>query len=1091
MKRLIALLLSLTLVMSTFLIQPVSVSASGDNLALGKPVTASSTHSAYKVESINDGNPNTIWARGELRAGENFVVDLGESYRIDSVVLHTRPDVDQAEYRMRVALEFSNTPDFAQKERVMALGEIPTPFGEPVEVPITFKTPYRYVRAVKTDLFIFVLAEIEIYGELVDPNALILGDDVAGSKQESAITLLSYLGLTQPVNESIYGVDHLMTRAEAAQAVVDAFGGVTGGGTMPFADVPETHINYEGVKAAYHMGYITGDGTAYYRPNDYATKQDVMYMTLRALGYSEVIRTFTELNMNAKILKLVDDMDLFKDVSVESYSEPLSRGDIATVFYNALLAPEYKISSIKGDDIQFIKGPDLLRSRYNVILTEGIVEENGISTLDGNPKRDDEKAVIGGTSFKDPRGVLDAYLGKSVISASYADSKQIFYAWQTEDNEEVILPASRITATATGISSGKITAENADGKNRSYGLADGFYVVKNGVADPYYQPSDLLIKNGQLRLINNDSDGGYDVVLIEEYTLHYLVSAFSDDKELTIVDTKNNRKTVSVENLTITNGLGKAQTMRKITKDSVIKLYATPDGENCRIILYNEPISGILTTLSNKDAVIDGVKYPLSYSSNIKDASIKIGEAVIAYIDEAGEILWIQRDAESVAEDWAVAFSQVYDVKEESFSTDIRFKLFTQDAKWAIYSVADNVTVDGVPMKKADFASVLRGASGQNIYDKELLRYKLNADGDIRFIDTIEKTVAENDDGITFSKLDTKVTAGMFTRNSSAFWDHHLMLCQAKSDTPTFVLPVVGGSFTTDSSFDDLYSMSTVLNIAGNNSNKTQNLQGYMPDEDGYPAFFVTTNAYSASSGSSGNMPTYVATTSAPQLLVKEISEAITPEGDVVIKVTGLDISTQKEASFMAKKELSVIETGLVYQEKPDCLSDESGRKNWVDISAIMELTTQEKEKYISSVTDVGFGDIVRYQPQGTTVRAVERIFDYNPSSEPVGGDAPKGITWYTVGGNYPDYYNGTYRYQFGSISAATKNTFTLTTIAGNKEVYSKDIFSKILLVEIGDRQATITEATDAHQFVGEARYRAMIHSNTGTPQVAIIYVYE
>ncbi len=1090
MKRLITLLLSLTLVMSTFFIQPVSVSASGDNLAIGKTVTASSTSPNYKTEHINDGNLETNWVRNDLVPGEWIMIDLGEAYRINSVVLHTRHDVDHEDYRKRVALEFSNTPDFAQKERIIAMGESPTAFKEAVEVPISIKTPYRYVRAVKTDVFIFVLAEMEIYGELVDPDALILGDDVAGSRQENVISMLSYLGLIKPVTENIFGVDHLMTRAEAAQAVVDAFGGVTGGGTIPFSDVPETHRNCNAVKAAYNMGYITGDGTGYYRPNDYITKQEVMYMTLRALGYGDAIRVFTELNMSNRVFKLADDTELFKGVPMEKYDEPISRGDIATVFYNALLAPEYKISFLNDNDVQYKKGEDLLRSRYNVVLTEGVVEENCISTLDGNTKKDDEKVVIGGRVFKDTKGVLNAYLGKSVIAASYIDSKEIFYAWQTEDNEEVVIPASHLTATAGGISSGKITAENSDGKSRNYSLADDFYVIKNGVADPYWQPSDLLIQNGQLRLIDNNSTGGYDVVLIEEYTIHYLVSAFSDGKELTIVDTNNERKTVALKNLAISDAFGKTQPTRKVGKDTVVKLYSTPDGENCRIILFNEPIDGILTTVSQKDAIIDGEKYLFSYNSNIKNTNTKVGEAVIAYIDEAGEILWIQRDADADV-NWTVAFSQAYDVKNESFSAQVRFRLFTQDGKWVMYSVADKVIVDGVSMKVADFASVLTGASGQNIYDKELFRYKLNDDGQIKAIDTIVKTSAENDAGITFSKMDSKITEGMFTRDSSAFWSQHIMLCQAYADTPTFVLPVVAGSFTTNSDFDDVYGMSTVIDIAGNRSNKAQNLQGYMPDEDGFPAFFVTTSAYSASAMSGSNKLTSVTTSSSPQMVVEEVTEELSGDGDVVLRVKGRNVDTQKEDFFVTKTDLAMIETGLLYQEKPDCLSSDSGSKNWVSMNAVTELSETEKAKYINEVTDIGFGDIVRYQQQGSTVRAVERIFDYNSLSEPVGGDSPKGDTWYTVGGSYPDYYHGTYRYQFGRISSATKNTFTLTTIANNTETYLKSAFAKIWVVDGNTRDETITEATEAHQFASSEQYKTMIYSNTGAPKIIIIYVYE
>ena len=126
---------------------------------------------------------------------------------------------------------------------------------------------------------------------------------------------------------------------------------------------------------------------------------------------------------------------------------------------------------------------------------------------------------------------------------------------------------------------------------------------------------------------------------------------------------------------------------------------------------------------------------------------------------------------------------------------------------------------------------------------------------------------------------------------------------------------------------------------------------------------------------------------------------------------------------------------------------------------------------------------------EGTEGTSLEK--QINKAVEPVGGDAPAGDTWYTVGGNYPDYYNGSYRYQFGSISSATKNTLTVTTIAGNREIYLKDAFEKIFVVEETARGTSITAADDAHQFAGVDRYKAMVYSNTGNPQVIFVYAYE
>jgi len=70
-----------------------------------------------------------------------------------------------------------------------------------------------------------------------------------------------------------------------------------------------------------------------------------------------------------------------------------------------------------------------------------------------------------------------------------------------------------------------------------------------------------------------------------------------------------------------------------------------------------------------------------------------------------------------------------------------------------------------------------------------------------------------------------------------------------------------------------------------------------MPDEEGYPTVFVTTNAYSASAmAPTGDMLTTVTNTSAPQLVVQEVTKAMSADGDIVIQVKGLQFFVRQAA---------------------------------------------------------------------------------------------------------------------------------------------------------------------------------------------------
>ena len=165
MKKLISLVV--VLVMLTGMLPAMGVSAAApvadENIALGKPVYASHDRGeGYMTSAVVDGNPNTMWAGPAGTVDCYVMVDLEEAYVITSVLLYNRNDITTEQYRRNVNIEFSNTPDFSVRESVVAMSGQEAPFGEPVEVKPLTKTPYRYVRAIKTNSTTHVVNELEI-----------------------------------------------------------------------------------------------------------------------------------------------------------------------------------------------------------------------------------------------------------------------------------------------------------------------------------------------------------------------------------------------------------------------------------------------------------------------------------------------------------------------------------------------------------------------------------------------------------------------------------------------------------------------------------------------------------------------------------------------------------------------------------------------------------------------------------------------------------------------------------------------------------------------------------------------------------------
>lgn len=64
----------------------------GTNLALNKPITASSNEYIYAASNANDGSLSTYWEGGANRYPHTLTVDLGSNADISSVVLKLNPD---------------------------------------------------------------------------------------------------------------------------------------------------------------------------------------------------------------------------------------------------------------------------------------------------------------------------------------------------------------------------------------------------------------------------------------------------------------------------------------------------------------------------------------------------------------------------------------------------------------------------------------------------------------------------------------------------------------------------------------------------------------------------------------------------------------------------------------------------------------------------------------------------------------------------------------------------------------------------------------------------------------------------------------
>lgn len=1090
MKKIISCLLAMMLILSTLVFVPVMTAyAASDNLALGKPTTASSTGASWKPENIVDGDYKTIWVRGNYGTiGEWVQVDLEDTYILTSLVLHTRLDATDADpnaykYRTKVDVWLSNDPNFETYDKIPGLTEKDAGYG----VPVTVKPPkkaYRYVRLVKTDSYIFTFAELEAFGYPASATADLAPEyeDVIGSKYENPVTLLDSLGAMEPMSETMFGINNLLTRGQAAEVIVNTFmpdNQYVGEGSLPFVDVDENHLYYDAIAGAYSLGFIRGGSNAQYRPDDSVIKNEFVTMILRAMGYGTHIGVMP--NENAAVATLVKKLDLLEGISSES--EQLNVGDGAQILYNALMAKYLAVESISDEGWTYREsGAPMIEDLYKLKVYEGIVNETGKFNLVGDVKTANATVRVGEQVLNDPKGKLNGLLGKNVSVIVYDNTNNAVDLVLLSDENKTVTVAARNIAEA---SMSSVVMVDDNNKEKTFRLASGFDVVYNGEPFPGFKAQDMMPKTGSVTLLDNNDDGKYEVVFVDEYEAYYVSGSYSDEKSVTFVDENRVSHTFDTENLTIQSSEGYPAMASGLKNGVVAKVFRGKNIGETRIVIYSDVAEkGAIKSVLSDGIVINNKTYKLAFGYSEQAEAPVLGKNVNVFLDENGEIFWMHK-ANLVDTNWKIGFCVAFADK-GILDSELQFKIFTEDGVFAMPYAAERVKVDGRTMKAPELANSLeKGGAFADFFRSKLLRFRLNEEGYLAEVDTQNTTDAE--EGITF-KNDGHIGNSMFSSSSKSFWDYQDFITLAEPTTPVFIIPTVktagsaNASFTTDPDYDSMYQIGTVLSVVGEKGHTDHNIDMYMKSEEGFPACFMKTAAYAEAVGNS----VYTVTSStAPFMLVKEVTKNIDS-----YTVSGIDISSGKEVSFTAPEEMLMVESGKIFQDKGGYEKELSspwfeGNQRRINSITLNGASASEKAKYIKYLDDADFGDILRYEIAGGQARAVERVFEYDSKA---GIPQQTGNVWLSVEGNYPQFFLGYNRFQLSKFSGYTNNVVSFD-VNGKEEKFLKTGFKYVFSVE-PFRRTIEKQSVDGLYAFTENNYRTMIYTSYTTPVGLIIYGY-
>lgn len=575
----------------------------------------------------------------------------------------------------------------------------------------------------------------------------VVPEDIYGTKYESAVKELTLLGVLNGYEDGTFRPENSLTRAEFSAVLVRALGVESVAPSMKaeqaFADVAPEHWAAGCINLASSLGIISGYGDGQFGPDDRVTGEQAVKMLICAIGYEEQAmgrgvypQGFVNLAASLGVLRRVDC----------SLTDDLNRGYAAILTVNAmdvrLIDPDGKTTE------ETLKTQ--LYTIMGLVKKQGVVTGNQYTSLDSQQNKKEESIVIdgvryhtGGKDYSDLLGYRVTYYVQNETAS--ADNVETVYSIVKDNaNQELVIGADRLIK-IEGI---KLEYEEEDGQTQTAELVGQPRILYNGKY--ITNMADWAIINGHLKLIDNDNDGVYDVISVQEYA-NYMVDSvseaegkihlkqFSEKGESrfmgkTYIDTREQNVQA-----VISSADGDKITLGQLKNNQIISVYASKDGQLVNIVGAQETVRGAVTEVySDGKAAIDGVRYQRAKNQKKEwIVDVNAGETGVFWLDVEGNIT-----AKSTQDDDLLANVSTVDneficgyivdgAMLPGLSGEVQLKILlnrkdgTREER--IFDVADKVVLNGERMSNDECFEQLK-AQGIN----RPVAYQLNSKGAVK-----------------------------------------------------------------------------------------------------------------------------------------------------------------------------------------------------------------------------------------------------------------------------------------------------------------------------------------------------------------------
>lgn len=493
-----------------------------------------------------------------------------------------------------------------------------------------------------------------------------------------------------------------------------------------FIDVPVNHKYCSVINYMFEMGYLSGNQHKRFNPDENITSDAAITITVNMLGYK--LKALSKGGYPAGYLAMASDLKLNRYV----YAKDMTYNDVYLLM-NAAIEVDVNDATGYGTNVKLEtkKGVGILQLIHRIYKDRGIVTATSVTNLvKENMQTIVQKIEINGQIFSYKN--VSEHLGMDVdyyYTENGGDNELLYIAPRTTN----IIKSIKMSD-ITKVSSYNIEYNTESGKTDNFAISKNTNIIYNnkvytGYADLTAIMPPNISTQGELKLLDNNNDGIYEVLFISVYR-DIIVGSVDVDNQ-TVYDTNGLPLSLrpADNDVGIFDNKGDNIGFSSIEVGNVLSVYTSINSGKKYIAIYisKATVTGQISEVSNDEK--NKVQYSIGnaqYSTSAQfNKTLNIEDAGKFYLNYKGMIADCKITGRADMK-LGVVTAVGYNL---DLTHTLKFKVFTQDSEFITLSFDDTIQMNGVKSTKEQVASAITPTGISTVYPKgvsKMIRYRLN-----------------------------------------------------------------------------------------------------------------------------------------------------------------------------------------------------------------------------------------------------------------------------------------------------------------------------------------------------------------------------